>query len=91
MFKENVKHPLPQVYTEGCYSRAEDYQNTLGQFWGRVEDASCLQYAAENAVANVGELCGVTVNFVPFITTPLLILSSHEDSVFTNHFGCAPK
>ena len=33
----------------------------------------------------------MTANFVRFITTPLLILSSHEDSVFTNHFGCAPK
>ena len=74
----------PQVYTEGCYSRDPEYQNNLSKFWGRIEDESCLQFAEENNVENVGELCGVTANFVKFITTPLLILSSHEDSVFTN-------
>jgi len=81
----------PQVFTEGCYSRDPEYQNNLGKFWARIEDESCLKFAEENNVENVGELCGVTANFVKFITTPMLILSSHEDSVFTNAFGCAPK
>ena len=52
---------------------------------------SCLEFAATEAVENVGELCGVTSRFAQFVTTPLMILSSHEDSVFTNAFGCAPK
>ena len=34
--------------------------------------------------------CYFAANFVQFISTPLLILSSHEDSVFTRAFGCAP-
>lgn len=40
----------PEVYTEGCYSREEQYQNNLGKFWGRLEDQSCLQFAEENNV-----------------------------------------
>ena len=65
----------PEVYTEGCYSREEQYQNNLGKFWGRKEDQSCLQFAEENNVENVGELCGVTglVN-----TSGNLLIINHE-------------
>jgi len=81
----------PEVYTEGCYTRDPSYQNYLTHFWGRVEDTSCLKFAHENGVENVGELCGLTANFASFISTPLLILSSHEDSAFTHIFGCEPR
>jgi len=81
----------PDVYTEGCYTRDPGYQNYLTEFWGRVEDKSCLEFAEENGVENVGELCGLTANFAKFVTTPLAILSSHEDSVFTHIFGCEPR
>jgi len=80
-----------EVHTEDCYSRAPDYQNFLTEFWARQADQSCLEFAATEAVENVGELCGVTSRFAQFVTTPLMVLSSHEDSVFTSAFGCAPK
>merc|ERR1711892_119946 len=80
----------PEVHTEGCYTRDPGYENYLTEFWGRVEDKSCLEFAQQNGVGNVGELCGLTANFAKFITTPLMILSSHEDSAFSHIFGCEP-
>jgi len=80
----------PEVHTEGCPSRDPGYQNYLTKFWGRVEDASCLEYAKAAGVENVGELCGVAARFTQFITSPLLILTTHEDAVFTSVFGCQP-
>merc|ERR1711936_539155 len=80
----------PEVHTEECHSRAPGYENWLTEFWGKVMDKSCLEFAAEQGVENVGELCGVTSKFLEFVTTPLLVLSSHEDSAFTNAFGCEP-
>lgn len=80
----------PEVHTEDCENRDPGYQNYLTEFLGRVEDKSCLEYAEENGVENVGELCGVGARFVQFITTPLAILTSHEDAVFTGAFGCQP-
>jgi len=80
----------PEVHTEDCDNRDPGYQNYLTEFWGRVEDSSCLQFAQENSVENVGELCGVTARFLEFVTTPLAMLTSHEDAVFTGAFGCQP-
>ena len=80
----------PEVHTAGCRTRQPDYQDNLTSFWGRQMDESCLQFAAENGVDSAGELCGVTANFVPFVSTPLVVLSSHEDTAFTAGFGCAP-
>jgi len=81
----------PDVHTEDCRTRDPGYQNYLTEFWGRVEDKSCMEYAEANGVENVGELCGLTANFAQFVTTPLLILSSHEDSSFAHIFGCEPR
>jgi len=81
----------PDVHTEGCYTREPGYENYLTEFWGRVEDQSCLDYAQENGVENVGELCGLAANFAKFVSTPMLILSSHEDSAFAHIFGCEPR
>jgi len=81
----------PDVFTEGCASREPGYQNHLTEFYGRVEDKSCLEHAAQAGVENVGELCGVTANFIGFITTPLILLTSHEDRIFTGAFGCEPE
>jgi len=80
----------PEVHTEDCANRAPGFQNHLTEFWGREMDKSCLEFAAEQGVEDVGELCGLTTNFAQFITTPLAILSSHEDSAFTHDFGCEP-
>ena len=80
----------PEVHTAGCRTRQPDYQDNLTSFWGRQMDESCLQFAAENGVDSAGELCGVTANFVHFVSTPLVVLSSHEDTAFTAGFGCAP-
>jgi len=81
----------PDVHTDGCYTRDPDYQNYLTEFWGRVEDKSCLEFAQQNNVENVGELCGVNAHFTKFITTPQLIISTHADPTFGHIFGCEPR
>jgi len=80
----------PDVHTDDCANREPSYQNYLTEFWKRVEDKSCLQFANENNIENIGELCGVLANSLEFITTPLAMLTSHEDAVFTGAFGCQP-
>ena len=80
----------PEVHTEDCANRDPGYQNYLSNFWERIEDETCLEFAEENALENVGELCGVTARFLQFVTTPLAMLTSHEDAVFTGAFGCQP-
>jgi len=78
----------PEVHTDDCSNREPGYQDYLSQFWAREEDKSCLQFAQDNSVENIGELCGVLARFLEFITTPLALLTSHEDAVFIAGMGC---
>jgi len=71
-----------------CGLNNPDFQKQLAQRMGTVFDSSCTEYAANNSNDNVAALCGVTARNVRYITTPLLIMSSHLDPTIAPYFGC---
>jgi len=78
------------VHSPDCPRRQPGYQDFVNEFWHRDPDHSCQAFANDptNNITDPSSLCGILSQSYRFISTPLLILVSLQDTAISRDYGC---